>query len=66
MSSQLASMSPGMVYTLKLIDHDPGATVHGPMLKGLMVRGLVRHSNNRLQITWSGQKVINELEKHNE
>lgn len=57
----LASMPPGMVHTLRLIARDSDVTVHGPMLKDLMVRGLVRHSGNKLAITWSGQKILNQV-----
>lgn len=62
-SKVLASMPPGMVRTLQAIAYDPDAEVQGPMLKGLTTRGLVRHSGNRLAITWSGQEVLNQLEE---
>lgn len=64
--SMIDTMPPGMVYTLRLLDHDPGAEAHGPMLKGLMTRGLVRHVNGGLNITWAGQKLLNNMETHDE
>lgn len=59
----LASMPPGMVYTLRTIAHDPGAVVHGPMLKGLATRGLVRTTNRGHLVTWAGQKLLNHMEE---
>lgn len=60
----LVSMPPGMVRALKTLDGDRDAVVHGPMLKGLVVRGLVTIHQDIPYITWKGQQVLTHLERN--
>lgn len=58
-----ASMDPVMVRTLKIIAADPSAVVHGPILKALTTRGLVRTTNAGHRLTWRGQSLLKHMEE---
>ena len=67
-SKVLTTMSLAMVGLLQRIAQGPVASneVHGPLLKGLMTRGLATHHNGRAFLTWAGHKVITQLEEIND